>query len=87
MLRDRLLKPSRSTMPPVEDGFELAGQRLRPGEPLAGWLAAHAVSELTGLDDRSVGLRHGRVDRRCAGQRRRCTACWTDVLDLSLADE
>ena len=86
VLRDRLLETFPIDDAPVEDGFELAGQRLRPGE-LAGWLAAHAAGELTGLD---VAGRWGSGTGELTAVALASAdgaACWTDVADLSLADE
>ena len=49
VLRDRLLE----TLPPedheAEEGFDLTGVRLAPGE-LGGWLSEHGSGQLTGLD-------------------------------------
>lgn len=86
VLRDRLLETFPIDDAPVGAGFELAGQRLRPGE-LAGWLAAHAAGKLTGLD--AVGRWGSGTGELSAVALASAdgAACWFEVADLELADE
>jgi DNA polymerase-1 len=52
VLRDRLFATLASAEPEADEGFEVSGGALVPGE-LADWLAAHAVSGRTGLSVRA----------------------------------
>ncbi len=86
VLRERLLETFPIDDTPVEQGFDLAGRRLGPGE-LAQWLAEHATGELTGIDASGQwGAGRGELTALALASADGA-ACWFEVAELSVDDE
>lgn len=86
VLRERLMETFPTEDAPVEAGFQLAGERLAPGE-LAGWLDAHGAGALTGLDATGRWAPGGGELTALGLASADGSACWVQVGELDVADE
>jgi len=85
VLRERLLEAFPQSEPDVDQGIEVAGQRLAPDE-LAAWLGEHG-DQLIGLDVEGQWAAGSGDIAALALASADGTAAWVDVTELDAADE